>query len=167
MDCGGCLSDEVHAAVVISAASRVKGFEYMEVPPFSLCIGTIETNLLILSRLDNEPPEETSRKIWLLARMGFNPSQLQAGFARRREMKHSSITTEQAHALGYMFMKLHKHYGAATMRVGAFPYQMKPQLADDPVSAKVAMLRHKLEKVKKARPNKIGASQAFISDMGN
>ena len=99
--------------------------------------------------------------------MGFNPDLLKAGIDRLRDMKHSAMTTEQAHAAGAVYLKLHRMYGQETMRARSFAYQMKPLLAADPVCAKVAKLQRQLEKVKKQNPNKIGAWQAFCCEMQN
>ena len=86
--------------MAISAAAIHKGFGYMAKPPFNLTMGDTKTRLLEFSRQDTEPSEETARKVWLLLRTGF-----QAGGDRLREMKHSSMTAEQDHAAGSVFMK--------------------------------------------------------------
>ena len=122
---------------------------------------------MLALKQEQEPSEENSRKIWLLLQMGFNPDLLRAGIDRLRDMKHSTMTTEQAHAAGAVYLKLHRTYGDATMRTRSFAYQMEPLLAKDPVRAKVQALQRQLGKVKKQNPNKIGVFQAFVGEMEN
>ena len=160
----GCYVDAVHTGMAIAAAAIHNGIAYMTEPPFSLCIGDVESNLSLF-KTATEPTEETARKIWLLLAMDFNPSMLVAGIGRLRDMKHSSMTCEQAHAAGTVFMKLHRTYTSATMRCRSFAYQLKPQLTEAPESVSLQRLKLQMQKVQKSNPNKIGAYQAFVSEM--
>ena len=62
-------------------------------------------------------------------------------------------------------MKLHRTYTSATMRCRSFAYQLKPQLTEAPESVSLQRLKLQMQKVQKSNPNKIGAYQAFVSDM--
>ena len=165
MDFGGggqCFANEVQAAAAASAATIIKEFEYVEHPPFSLCTGNIDAKLLAFSRQEQEPSEEISRKIWLLLKMGFNPNLLKAGIDRLRDMKHSAMTTEQAHAAGAVYLKLHRMYGQETMRARSFAYQMKPLLAADPVCAKVATIAAAVGEGQEAEPKQDRCLAGFL-----
>ena len=159
-----CYVDQVHTGVAIAAATIRKGLDYMDVAPFSLCIGNAEANLSDFKGT-TEPTEDTARNRCLLARLDFNPSMLVAGIARLREMEHSSMTCEQAHAAGCVYIKLHGTYTQETMRCRSFAYQLKSQLSEPPETRAVQRLQLQLQKVQKSNPNKTGAHQAFVNEM--
>ena len=97
--------------------------------------------------------------------MGHSRLHLEAGLQRLREMKHSSITTEQAHKAGSVFMQMHRMYSDSTMRARSFTYQLKLLFNPDPIETQVVKLHHQLDRVLRSNPNKIGAWQAFTSQM--
>ena len=105
----GNLADECYHAVAVAGATIQEGFRYVEQPPFSLCRGDSQSRLVAFSRLP-EPVDETSRKLWLLLRMGYSRQHLEAGLQRLREMKHSSVITARAHKAGSVFMQMHRVY---------------------------------------------------------
>ena len=118
--------------MAVAGATIQEGFRYVEQPPFGLCRGDIQSRFVAFSKLP-EPVDETSRNKWLLLRMGYSRQHLEAGLQRLREMKHSSITIEQARKAGSVFMQMHRMYSDATMRAWSFTYQLKPLFNTDPL----------------------------------
>jgi hypothetical protein len=113
------------------------------------------------------PEEEIAKNIWLLLRMGFDRGALIAALGLLKSSSHSALTTEQAHCAGAVMTKAHKMYGDATMRERSWVYQLRALLTTNPLESKLKELWARLEKVRSRNPNRLGAKQAFLSDLLN
>ncbi|CAE8616190.1 unnamed protein product, partial [Polarella glacialis] len=160
---GPLRTDAINAATV-SAGFIQKGLSQAREPPRLLCVGDLDANpdQLISGSV---PQEETTWKIYELARLGFNRALLKDGLKLMGQAGWSSTTTEQAHVTASGVMKQHHEYGQQTMRARSALLQTRPVLLPDPEVVKMSVLQRRLENLQKKNPAKINGRHIYFKDL--
>jgi len=93
--------------------------------PWSLARGDLAANLDALAAEEEDPADEVSHQLWLLARNGFPRAQLLGVLRLMQEIGWSTMTVEQQHGSVATLRRLHPEYGVETLTSRAMAMMLR------------------------------------------
>lgn len=160
----GMRSDAVHGALA-SAAALKEHFQVATEPPWSLVrTGDIEEEVAKLAE-GPQPTEAVSWAVWQLCRVGYPRPEVLEGLQLLRLLPWSQVSTEQGHSAGSVAMKKHRLMGQAMLQSRSMLRQAACLFRECPEQVKLNRLRDALGRLRKYQPQKMGARQAYISEV--
>ena len=133
--------------------------------PWSLASGNVPGNLDGL-RMEDEPLEPTTRKIWLQLRAGLPRKMIERQVRLLRDVCWSSLPAEQLHGTAAGIRRHHPEYTVDTLMARAnvmSTNQLMPKPSHDDV--KIEQLQKKVAAIKRKCPNKAGGRQIYIKEL--
>lgn len=148
-----------------TAASLMSHFQVAAELPWSLVgSGNIERALDELA-VGPQPTEAVSWAAWQLCALGYPRAELVAALELLRSLSWSQVSTEQGHSAGSVVMKRHRLLGQAMLQSRSMLRQVACMFGESPEQVKLARLRTALAKLHRCQPQKLGARQAYISEV--
>ena len=133
-------------------------------PPWNLCSGSVEANLLHL-QAGPEPTEETTRKIWLLLRLGCCKERVCQGVQLMQQCLWSIGLNTQMHGQQASVRKLHAGYCAARLLARSMVCLLRPLVAASAAENRACAARDRLATLARRRPDKVSGWNMYVRDV--
>ena len=136
------------------------GARVAEGVPWSLCQGDVHENINNLVA-GPKPQGGTTKKIWTLAKMGWNRELLKSGIALLRQASWSTICVEHCHVPTSKLKWLHPRYSKETLivRSGLVSLSSLVTLSED--ERKINKVKAGLARLFRKRPRQVGGIHMF------
>lgn len=163
---GQLMKHQAMSAGLVSAGFIIWRMRFLYRPPWVWCRGDIMQNIADL--VDEDPPEEeTSHKIYVLARMGYAPELLKQGLKLLANSSFSSVLVEQAHKYSSVLLKMHSGYSEQTVRSRSLIASAAPLVAASAQDKRLSTIEKNISALERKRRNvkHIGGRQAYVKDL--
>lgn len=157
----------VRAGHVSAGFISTKLFREAREGVWGLLQGSVQQGLERLALQEDEPRHDlTLRKIWRLARLGYNTSQMVEALELLRDVSWSIASVEQQHASAAVTMRAHDAYGRETLCCRALVHSMRQFFSLPVEEQQLQGVRRQMSKVlgKQKRTSHISGRQAFAME---
>ena len=160
---GNVMTRSMHATLVSLCYFNWRIKELRQ-PPFSFCVGDIDTHLDALA-VGPEPAGEFMKAVWALVSVGSCRTELKELFELLGGVSCSNISGEQGHAAASVLSQAHTAYEMSTLQHRAQLLQFRPLVKPDPAVATIQRLQARLRKLASAQLQYFTGRQALIQDL--
>lgn len=158
------LRGDIARAVAVQGGYMRHRFREAERLPWSLVGGDVAGKVKALAAAE-KPLDDTARKIWELARLGYPMTELVDAINLMGQASWSTVCVEQGHSAGAALVRKHPHYSSSTVAARSMIAQCRVLFNSCPTERGISLLKRKIQRLRRKRPDLIQGRQVFCGSM--